>query len=66
MRKLSEDEIKFYVKADEAWGSAGSYKYESLGKHLFQKTSGDYYAILGFHIQPLISFLHSKKLIQLT
>ena len=65
MRKLSEEEIKFYVKKDEAWGSAGSYKYESLGKHLFQKTTGDYYAILGFHIQPLLAFFHSKKLIQL-
>lgn len=66
MRKLSENEIKTYVKQDEAWGSAGSYKYESLGKHLFQKVSGDYHAILGFNIQPLIYFLHSKKLIQLT
>jgi len=66
MRKLSDDEIKAYVKSDEAWGSAGSYKYESLGKHLFQKTTGDYYAILGFHIQPLLAFLYSKKLIQLT
>jgi septum formation protein len=65
MRKLSEDEIKSYVKTDDSFGSAGSYKYESLGKHLFVKVTGDYHAILGFNIQPLINFFHSKKLISI-
>ncbi len=65
MRKLSEDEIKAYVKIDEAWGIAGSYKYESLGKYLFTKVSGDYHAILGFNIQPLLNFFYSKKLVSI-
>ncbi len=63
MRKIDSKEIENYVKIDQSWGCAGSYKYESLGKHLFEKISGDYYSILGLAIQPVIAFLHRKKLI---
>lgn len=63
MRKMTSKEIENYVKADQPWGCAGSYKYESLGKHLFEKISGDYYSVLGLAIQPLLAFLHAKKLI---
>lgn len=65
MRKMTNFEIESYVKYDESWGCAGSYKYESLGKHLFEKTIGDYYSILGLAIQPLIAFLYQKKLISI-
>jgi septum formation protein len=63
MRQMSAQEIENYVNIDEPWGCAGSYKYESLGKHLFDKISGDYFSVLGLAIQPLISFFHEKKLI---
>ncbi|MBM5782125.1 MAG: Maf-like protein [Pelagibacterales bacterium] len=65
MRKLSDDEIRNYVQKDKSWGSAGSYKYESLGKYLFQKVNGNYHAILGFNIQPILNFFYNKKLISL-
>lgn len=65
MRKISLKEIENYVKIDQPWGCAGSYKYESLGKHLFAKVSGDYYTILGLAIQPLITFLHDNKIIKI-
>ena len=65
MRKMTATEIESYVKIDEPWGCAGSYKYESLGKHLFEKISGDYYSVLGLAIQPLSAFLHRKKLISI-
>ena len=65
MRKMTATEIESYVKIDEPWGCAGSYKYESLGKHLFEKISGDYYSVLGLAIQPLTAFLHRKKLISI-
>lgn len=62
---MSITEIENYVKIDRPWGCAGSYKYEALGKHLFEKISGDYYAILGLAIQPLLAFFHRKKLISI-
>lgn len=65
MRQISADDVLSYVKADQPWGCAGSYKYESLGKHLFEKISGDYYSILGLNLQPLLNFLHRKKYINI-
>lgn len=65
MRELSNQEITDYVNIDQPWGSAGSYKYESLGKHLFEKIDGDYFAVLGLNLQPLLNFLHRKKFINL-
>lgn len=66
MRKMPLQEIEKYIKLDRPWGCAGSYKYESFGKHLFEKISGDYFAILGLAIQPLIFFLHQKKIITIS
>jgi len=66
MRKMTATEIESYVKIDQPWGCAGSYKYESLGKHLFEKINGDYYSVLGLAIQPLSAFLHRKKLISIS
>lgn len=65
MRKISKKQIESYVKKDQPWGCAGSYKYESFGKHLFEKTTGDYYAVLGLAIQPLIAFMYKEKLISI-
>ncbi len=64
LRKISDDEIWSYVNSDKPWGSAGSYKYESLGKHLFAKIKGDYYSVLGLNIQEILNFLHKKKYLQ--
>ena len=66
MRKMSNAEIENYVKFDQPFGCAGSYKYESLGKHLFEKISGDYYSVLGLAIQPLLNFFHQKNIICLS
>ncbi len=63
MRKISIKDIEKYVNLDESWGAAGSYKYESLGQHLFEKVEGDYFSILGLAIQPLLNFFYQKNLI---
>lgn len=63
LRKISEKEIAAYVNIDKPCGSAGSYKYENLGKHLFEKINGDYYSVLGLNLQSLLNFLHRKKFI---
>ena len=63
MRICELNEIENYINLDKPWGCAGSYKYESLGKHLFAKINGDYYSILGLNIQEILNFLHKKKYI---
>lgn len=65
LRELSNEEIIKYVELDKSWGCAGSYKYESMAKHLFSKVEGDYYGILGLSIQPILSFLYDKKLLKI-
>ncbi len=65
MRKISDEQISSYANIDHPWGSAGSYKFESLGKHLFEKIDGDYFAILGLNLQPLLNFLHKKNYIKI-
>ncbi len=65
MRKITRNEIISYINADTPWGCAGSYKYESLAKHLFAKINGDYYSVLGLNIQDILAFLHKKKFIQI-
>lgn len=63
MRKCENEELQKYIALDKSWGCAGSYKYESLGKHLFAKINGDYYSILGLNIQEILNFLHKRKYI---
>lgn len=63
MRNLTPQDIQKYVDHDESFGCAGSYKYEEMGKHLFAEIKGDYYAILGLNVQPLLNFFHSNKII---
>jgi septum formation protein len=65
VRNLSNKEIVNYVDLDQSWGCAGSYKFESFGKHLFAKVSGCDNSIVGMNILPLINFLHQQQLISL-
>jgi septum formation protein len=65
MRKLSDPEIESYVNADKSWNCAGSYKLESLGKHLFTEIKGNQDCILGMSFQPILSYLYQKKLIEI-
>ncbi len=60
MRPLSADEIDAYIAHDNPIGCAGSYKYESLGKHQFSSVNGPTDAILGLPLQPLLAFMHRE------
>ena len=50
MRDLSLEEIQEYVEKDDPLMSSGSYKYESLGKDLFEYIKGDPYVIQGLSL----------------
>lgn len=65
MRILTDAEIKSYVSLDNPVGCAGSYKIESLGRHLFNEIDGDISCISGMAIQPILNFMHQNQLIEL-
>lgn len=65
MRELTEAEIFAYVDHDKAWNCCGGYRFEGMGKHLFNHVDGDFDNILGLPIIPLLNFLHAHHYLQL-
>ncbi len=63
IRALSDEEIAAYVRVDEPVDSCGGYKFESLGRHLFDEVKGDMDVIKGLPLVPLLKKLHELKAI---
>ena len=65
MRDLTPAYIGRYLSAagTEVLQSVGAYKIESHGIHLFEKIEGDYFAILGLPMLPLLKELRDRRLI---
>lgn len=65
MRSLSAAEIHAYIGADAPLNSCGSYKFESLGRHLFTRADGDHDVIKGLPLLALLTALHELSVIGL-
>lgn len=65
MRPLTKEEIHAYIGADAPLQSCGSYKFESLGRHLFERVEGDHDVIKGLPLIALLNKLQELKLITL-
>jgi len=59
MRDFSDDFLDSYIEANEqaVLSSVGSYWLESDGIQLFSRIEGDYFAILGLPLLPVLDFL---------
>lgn len=59
MRHLSPDFIDRYLHLEGTalLSSVGAYRLEKMGVQLFERIEGDYFAILGLPILPLLSWL---------
>jgi septum formation protein len=64
MRRLDPAQIGRYLAAvgDAALTSVGAYQIEGRGIQLFEQIEGDYFAILGLPLLPLLAFLRSENL----
>lgn len=62
MRTFSDDFLERYLHDVGAatQASVGAYQLESLGAQLFEAIEGDYFAILGLPLLPLLGFLRSR------
>ncbi|MEM9496199.1 MAG: nucleoside triphosphate pyrophosphatase [Pseudomonadota bacterium] len=62
MRAMTERDVDAYLDAagDEILYSVGAYQVEALGARLFEKIDGDYFAVLGLSLYPLIGFLREE------
>jgi septum formation protein len=66
MRPFSDRFVDRYLEASgaEILESVGAYRLEGAGVQLFQRIDGDYFAILGLPLLPLLDFLRSRDLLE--
>ena len=59
IRKLKDTEIKKYISQSgtEILSSVGCYQIELLGPTIIEKTTGDFFNIMGFPLFPFLKFL---------
>ncbi len=62
MHALTEAEIETYLDrmGEAAFTSVGAYQIESLGAQLFSQIEGDWFAILGLPLLPVMNFLRQR------
>lgn len=62
MRRFSDPFLDRYLalSGDEVFGSLGCYHLEGLGAQLFETVDGDYHAILGLPLTPLLAALRRE------
>jgi septum formation protein len=65
MRNFTPDFLLSYLSGnpENYLSSVGGYKLEETGIQLFEKVEGDYFAILGLPMLPLLDFLRQQKFI---
>ncbi len=65
MRDFSDDFLDRYLDdaGDAILGCAGGYQLEGVGVQLFSRVEGDYFAILGLPLLPLLDFLRGHRVI---
>lgn len=62
MRDFAPEEIEFYLDAisDDVLRTVGGYEFEGLGARLFGNIEGDFFAILGLPLMPLLKVLRRE------
>lgn len=65
MRAFSDAFLDAYLAAagDSILASVGAYRLEGLGAQLFERIEGDYFAILGLPLLPLLAFLRREGVV---
>jgi septum formation protein len=65
MRNFSDEFLELYLKteADALLSSVGCYRLEGMGAQLFESIRGDYFAILGLALVPLLTALREQRAI---
>ena len=62
MRKASDGFLERYVDqlGERALAGPGAYQLEGLGAQLFERVDGDFFAVLGLPLLPLLAYLRER------
>ncbi len=65
MRTMTENEIDAYLDAagEDILASVGAYQVEALGARLFDRIDGDYFAVLGLSLMPVLGYLRREGML---
>jgi septum formation protein len=66
MRRFSDSFLEEYLDAagDAVLASVGAYQVEGRGVQLFERIEGDFFAILGLPLLPLLAFLRGHGVVR--
>jgi septum formation protein len=66
VRDFTPQFLDYYLEnaGDELTASVGAYAYEGLGAQLFERVDGDFYAILGMPLNPLLEALRGFGIVE--
>ena len=66
MRDFSDAFLDAYLdeSGDAVFAAVGAYRIEGLGAQLFDRIEGDYFAILGLPLLPLLNFLRGHGVVR--
>jgi septum formation protein len=66
MRRLSPEFVGRYLAAagPAVLASVGTYQIEGRGIQLFERIEGDFFAILGLPLLPLLAFLRAEGIVE--
>ncbi len=60
-KKLSKEEIEFYIKTDEPFDKAGGYAAQGIGSFMIKKVEGSYANVVGLPVCQIIDILIKEK-----
>jgi len=66
MREFSDEFLEDYIEleGDKLLKSVGAYRFEGPGAQLFSKVEGDFFAILGLDLLPVLDYLRTRGAIR--
>lgn len=64
-KKLTHDEIQWYIRTDEPFDKAGAYAIQGLGTFLVKKINGSYTNVVGLPVCEVIETLIKEKVVRM-
>ena len=65
-KKLTEEEIDWYINSGEPFDKAGAYAIQGIGSFLVKRVNGSYTNVVGLPVCEIVEYLIKEKVLRLT